>query len=159
MHSTHPIGGQIGGLYETHLTVRDLDRSLDFYAGTLGLTLARRFPGRDAAFLWVGSPSQSMLGLWATGTAPMGLRLHFAFRMEEDAVLGLCGRLEQAGVQPLGFHGTPVAEPEVIGWMPCVTVYCKDPDGHSVEFLAMLGEEPDDGFGIAPYSQWRARLR
>lgn len=39
------------GLYETHLTVRDLDRALDFYTNKLGLTLARQLPERKVAFL------------------------------------------------------------------------------------------------------------
>ena len=40
----------IDGLWETHLTVSDLVRSIAFYRDTLGLTLAHRVPERHAAF-------------------------------------------------------------------------------------------------------------
>jgi lactoylglutathione lyase len=31
------------------------------------------------------------------------------------------------------------AEPSVIGWMPAAAVYFRDPDGHLLEYLPMLG--------------------
>jgi hypothetical protein len=40
----------IHGLFETHLTVAGLPRSMDFYGGVLGLELARVFPERKVAF-------------------------------------------------------------------------------------------------------------
>ena len=53
----------IRDLFETHLTVRDLQRSMAFYGDKLGLKLARVFPDRKVAFYWMGSPGASMLGL------------------------------------------------------------------------------------------------
>jgi lactoylglutathione lyase len=44
----------------------------------------------------------------------------------------------------------------VIAWMPGAAVYFRDPDGHQLEYLAMLDEEPDLEAGILPWSQWRA---
>lgn len=152
-----PIPGEISGLYETHIPVANLVLARNFYQGLLGLQLAREIPDRQVAFLWVGSPESAMLGLWQTGSAPLGMRLHFAFRMPAADILQLCDRLSLAGVQSLGFHGEAITEPIVIGWMPALSVYCKDPDGHSIEFIAKLPDPPDLDFGQGPYSAWRAQ--
>ncbi len=49
----------IRGLFETHLTVRDLDRSIEFYRDTLGLPLAHVVPERNVAFFWIGGQGRS----------------------------------------------------------------------------------------------------
>lgn len=154
---TDLIADQITGLYETHVPVADLTRAQRFYQDTLGLALARELPARKVAFYWVGNPQEAMLGLWETGSAPLGMRLHFAFRMQAKAILQLPRRLDSSGIQPLGFHGEPVREPIVIGWMPALSLYCQDPDGHSVEFICKLTDAPDPEFGIGPCSDWQAR--
>jgi lactoylglutathione lyase len=41
---------EIRGLFETHLNVGDLDRSVAFYRDVLKLPLARVFPERRVAF-------------------------------------------------------------------------------------------------------------
>lgn len=151
------IAQDITGIYETHLTVRNLDRSLAFYQDRLGFELARQIPDRNVAFLWVGGKENGMLGLWETGSAPMGLRLHFAFRAPLQTVLAAPDRLREVGITPLGFGGDPVDEPDVIGWMPAASVYFKDPDGHSIEMLSMLNTQGDTDFGVAPYSEWWSR--
>src|SRR5512132_1895854 len=38
--------------------------------------------------------------------------------------------------------------------MPAAAVYFRDPDGHLIEYLAMLDESPRPGRGIAAWSQW-----
>lgn len=148
------IAQSITGIYETHLTVCDLDRSLEFYCDGLGFELARLIPERQVAFLWVGGKDAGMLGLWETGSAPMGLRLHFAFHASLETVLQAPAKLKQVGVTPLGFGGDRVAEPDVIGWMPAASVYFKDPDGHSMEILNMLDVSADPEFGVGPYSKF-----
>ena len=40
----------IQGLYESHLTVSDLPRSIAFYRDMVGLELAHTIPARGAAF-------------------------------------------------------------------------------------------------------------
>jgi lactoylglutathione lyase len=42
----------------------------------------------------------------------------------------------------------------VIGWMPSAQIYFRDPDGHSLEFISILPEEPEPGF-IGSYAKWR----
>src|SRR5262245_33016652 len=128
----------VQGLFETHLTVSDLDRSLAFYRDVVGLEIALELPQRGAAFLWIGKPGQAMLGLWAIGSSPMNMQLHTAFGMALQDVLAAPERLAALGVQPLSFFGEPADEPSVIAWMPAVAVYFRDPDGHMLEYLAML---------------------
>jgi lactoylglutathione lyase len=147
------------GVYETHLPVKDLSRSVSFYQDKLGLELAATFPERDIAFFWVGGKNQGMLGLWDCGSAPMSMTLHFAFRVEKATILSSCQRLAAAGIAPLGFNGEPVNEPVVIGWMPALSIYFKDPDGHSIEMLHMLDQPADPSFGVKSYSDWTKEHR
>ena len=74
------------GIFETHLPVSDMPRSIAFYRDTLGLNLAAEFPERGIAF-----------------------------------------------IARLVFHGEPITEPNVHGWMPAVAVHFSDPDRQSVE--------------------------
>src|SRR6266851_366709 len=76
---------EIHGLFETHLTVGELNRSIQFYRNQLGLTLAAVFPERQAAFFWVGPCKSAMLGLWASGHGPQRIRLHTAFRTSVES--------------------------------------------------------------------------
>ncbi|MGO7544105.1 VOC family protein, partial [Rhizobium ruizarguesonis] len=50
------------GLYETHLTVADLETSKDFYREVVGLEPAAAFEERKGAFRWVGDRKTGMLG-------------------------------------------------------------------------------------------------
>ena len=95
-----------------------------------------------------------MLGLWALGSMPMGLNLHIAFDVELEHVLHAPGQLTALGVTPLSFFGPESDEPTVIGWMPAASVYFRDPDGHLLEYLAMLDEPPRADLGIIPLSEW-----
>ena len=77
---------RVGGLFETHLTTSDLNRSVAFYRDVVGLSLALELPERGAAFFWIGGPGQAMLGLGSLGSAPIGLSLHVAVRATLDDV-------------------------------------------------------------------------
>ncbi len=63
---------EIRGLFESHLTVSDLDRAVAFYWDRLRLPLARIFPERRVAFFWIGSPGRAMLGLWEAAQVRRG---------------------------------------------------------------------------------------
>lgn len=145
---------EIEGLFESHLTVRDLDRSIAFYRDVVGLELALRAPAIDAAFLWIGGHGKAMLGLWSSGAAPMNVALHLAFKAPLAEVVSAPGRLRTHGVTPLSFDGIETDEPSVIGWMPAAAVYFRDPDGHLLEHIAMLDAAPDPEQRIVPYSDW-----
>jgi lactoylglutathione lyase len=146
----------IQGLFETHLTVRDLATSIPFYQDTVGLELAFTMPERRVAFFWIGGRGQAMLGVWEVGDTPNGMRLHFAFRSTIEQVLSAPSALKAIGVVPRGFYGEPVEEPVVIGWMPAVSLYFTDPDGHLLEYLAILPQEPRPEAGVIRYSEWQA---
>jgi lactoylglutathione lyase len=151
----------IHGLFETHLTVGDLQRSIAFYRDIVGLQLALEVSERNAAFFWIGdhsshSPRHSMLGLWSVGTAPLGLNLHVAFEVTAiNDLLEAPKRLKDQGIMPLSFFGKESLEPSVIGWMPAAAIYFRDPDGHLIEYLTMLddGERRPD-LGIVSWSEW-----
>src|SRR3954468_6612686 len=144
----------VRGLFETHLTVAGVPRSRAFCRDAAALPLALDLPERGAAFFWIGGPGRAMLGLWSMGSAPMGLSLHIALDTPLADVLRVGDRLRAAGLTPLSFYGEETDEPSVIGWMPAAAVYLRDPDGHLLEFLAMLDEPPRPEAGIMPWSQW-----
>jgi lactoylglutathione lyase len=118
------------------------------------LPVALEAPERGAAFFWCGPRGGSMLGLWSLGSMPMGLTLHVAFDVELEHLLASPGGLRALGVTPLSFFEEETDEPTVIAWMPAATVYFQDPDGHLLEYLAMLDTEPRAELGIIPWSEW-----
>ena len=131
----------IYGLFETHLTVSNLQRSIRFYRDIVGLQLAVEASERNAAFFWIGDPSyssrHSMLGLWSVGTAPLGLNLHVAFEVAAiNDLLDAPKRLKDQGIMPLSFFGIESMEPSVIGWMPAAAIYFRDPDGSLLELIS-----------------------
>lgn len=146
----------VRGLFETHLTVRDVPRSVAFYRDVVGLPPALELPERNAAFLWIGERGRSMLGLWGIGSAVNSMTLHIAFDVALEDVLTAPARLREAGLTPLSFFGAETDEPDVLAWMPAAAVYFEDPDGHLLEYLAMLDEPPRPDAGIVPWSQWSA---
>jgi lactoylglutathione lyase len=95
-----------------------------------------------------------MLGLWGIGSSVNSMRLHTAFEVAPADLLEAPARLRAQGVIPLGFFGSETNEPDVLGWMPAAAVYFHDPDGHLLEYLAMLDEPPRPDAGIVPYSEW-----
>ena len=148
-----PTRGSVTGLFETHLTVSDLDRSMTFYRDVVGLPVALEVPERGAVFHWIGGVGEAMLGLWSIGSAPMNMQLHIAFEMAFADVLAAPEHLLVHGIQPLSFYAEPASEPSLIGWMPAAAVYFRDPDNHMLEYLAMLEGSPKPELGIVPWSQ------
>jgi GNAT superfamily N-acetyltransferase len=61
-------------------------------------------------------------------------------------------------VTPHSFFTTETDEPSVIGWMPAAAAYFRDPDGHLLEYLAMLDDDPRPHLGIVSWSLCTARL-
>ena len=142
-------------MFEAHLTVADLDTSIAFYRDRLGFALAHISPGRQAAFFWIGARGAAMLGLWTNGAAaPQNVTAHIAFSVHIDAVLAAPDTLRQAGIVPLDFDGQPTSEPVVIAWMPAVSIYFRDPDGHLLEYIAMLPDDPRPEGGIVAWHEW-----
>jgi lactoylglutathione lyase len=145
----------IRDLFESHLNVSNLERSMNFYGETLGLELARFFPERKVAFYWIGSPGNSMLGLWETGSTPQKLSLHIALKVDLPDLLNAPSRLLAGKIAPLDFSGNPTEEPVVLAWMPAASLYFHDPDGNLLEFISMLPDPPQPELGVVSWSRWR----
>jgi lactoylglutathione lyase len=147
-------------LYETHLPVANTEASRKFYEEVLGLKFGYRDPGRDIVFLFIGEGRRSMLGLWGpTTTYGRELRsCHFAIAITLGELLVVGRRLNELGIETRNFAGQQTTEPSVIGWMPSAQLYFRDPDGHSLEFIAVLDDPPNADF-IGTLSEWQARLR
>lgn len=41
--------------------------------------------------------------------------------------------------------------------MPAVAIYFKDPDGHDLEFIAILEGEGEPNLGVISYEEWLKR--
>lgn len=53
-------GARVHGLFEAHLNVRNLARSVAFYRDVVGLALAYELPERQVAFFWCGEPGAAL---------------------------------------------------------------------------------------------------
>lgn len=146
-------------LFEAHLTVTDLDKAIEFYRDAVGLRLAHVTSARQAAFFWIGPAGNAMLGLWAAGSGPQRMTLHAAFRASLADVVAAPRALRSSGIMPLDFDGQPTDEPVVLAWMPAASVFFRDPDGHLLEYIAMLPYEPSPEQGIVPWHVWELMHR
>lgn len=144
----------IHSLFESHLTVADLERSMAFYGDVLGLELAQVFSERKVAFYWIGAKRDSMLGIWEVGSSPQKMVLHVAFSVSLQELLNAPAKLRDANIIPRDFDGNATEEPSVLAWMPAASVYFHDPDGNLLEFLTMLPDSPQPELGVISWSNW-----
>jgi len=142
-------------LFEAHLTVADLDTSIAFYRDRLGLALAHVVRERQAAFFWVGSRGHTMLGLWGADPVLQKLTAHVAFATTLEDVIAAPKTLQSTGITALDFNGEPTEEPVVLAWMPAASIYFRDPDGHLLEYIAMLDDEPRPDAGVLTWREWQ----
>ena len=117
------------GLSELILRVNDVDRSLAFYCGALGLAL-EKCDSPAWAWLWTGAPGASpRLGLTSRplsyGAAHCGGPAHFAIGVARTAILE-----EKARLESLGFA---VEGPVTFESWHADSIYLSDPDDHRVE--------------------------
>jgi len=141
-------------LVQVHLSVTDLDRSIAFYRDVVGLRLAHIESERRAGFFWIGADRSSILGLWATGSTPLRVTSHAAFRVSLPSVVAAPRLLRAAGIAPLDFDGRSTDQATVLAWMPAASVFFRDPDGHQLAFTAVLPDEPRPEYGIVPWRMW-----
>ena len=124
-------------LLHTMLRVGDLDRSIAFYTGLLGMQLLRRkdFPGGrfTLAFLGYGPESeQTVLELthnWDTASYDPGTAYgHIAIGV--DDVYAACEHIKAQG-------GKVVREPGPMQHGSTVLAFVEDPDGYRIELLSI----------------------
>jgi catechol 2,3-dioxygenase len=124
-----------------HLTVADLERSIAYYTGAIGLTLGER----EGTVARLGSPGRDLLVLYEEpGARPVrghtGL-FHFALLVPERRALArwLRHALDRR-VQVTGASDHLVSE----------ALYLRDPDGHGIEIYRDRPREewPREGEGI-----------
>jgi lactoylglutathione lyase len=144
----------ITGLFETHIKVRNLERAMRFYEDVIGLELGTFEPNRKLAIYWI-IKGQSMLGLWEVPEQQC-FRQHFAFSATLENMRTIRETLEHHGLKWSNFLDDDSGSLHVFGWMPAVSVYFTDPDGHSLEILAMLPDDPKPDLGVIPWEQWEA---
>jgi lactoylglutathione lyase len=148
-------------LYETHLPVADTKIAERFYRKIVGLPFAYRDSTRDIIFLWADAKEKAMVGLWGPDTVygihSVNRKHHLAFAVSFGELLVAIEKLNKHGIETLGFGGEKTGEPTVIGWMPSAQIYFRDPDGHMLEFIAILSDPPDPNFN-GRYSEWKKMM-
>jgi lactoylglutathione lyase len=144
----------IKGLYETHLFVENLERSIDFYKNVLELTYCYTEEKRRIAFFWIGKPKEYMLGLWEKPKEQVEKR-HFAFRCDAEDVLNKSiDWLKKRNLQPYNFLKDETEKPMVFSWMPAIAIYFDDPDGNVLELIAILIGKARPELGVISYEEW-----
>lgn len=144
----------IEGLYETHLFVENIDRSIAFYETVLELKQCYFEEDRRAAFFWIGKPKEAMLGLWEKPKVEVDKR-HFAFRCDKEYILNKSvDFLKEHNLKPYNFLQDGTERPIVFAWMPAISIYFDDPDGHCLEFIAILEGNSRPELGVVSYEEW-----
>lgn len=64
--------------------------------------------------------------------------------------------LKERGLQVRNFLDDGTERPFVFAWMPAVSIYFSDPDGHILEFLSMLPDEPKPEMGVVSWEEWES---
>lgn len=142
----------ITGLFETHIRVADIQRSMDFYRRLPGLEWALTDEKRRIAFFWIGGRGQAMLGLWETSGRIESQ--HFAFRCDKRSIPEVMSFLQSNNIHSYNFLQDGTSRPMVFAWMPAVSIYFRDPDQHELEFIAMLDGQPRPELGIVSMEEW-----
>jgi lactoylglutathione lyase len=170
---TTPIGSSgantvtpIERLFEDHISIRDLERSLGLYRDILGMEvglLQSQSPeGMGGALLWVGGRGRSMLGIYSLGSSwPLTImQHHVAFEVTVENLLTAPRKLRAAGVTAVGGRREPIDEPVVFSWMPAASVFFDVPDGNFLEYIAMLDDKPQPELGLLlSWSEWQSRQK
>jgi len=148
----------IKGLFETHLFVESLERSIDFYTNVLGLEQYLYEEERRVALFWIGEQGKAFLGVWEKPKEEIDLR-HFAFECDWEWVLNESVTfLKSHKLNFWNFLQDDSEQPMVFANIPAIAIYFSDPDGHYLEFIGKLPGKyrPDKGSLVISYEEWLA---
>lgn len=150
------------GLYEVHLPVTDVARSVDFYVEKLGFEVGFGQPDDGSVLLlYEDGDTRWMLGLFRVDAIRHRhpAEYHVALRVAGQGADRMVPWLEERGLRPVhpptATERGPMEEPIVHGWMPAAAVFFRDPDDHLLELLAELDEPPRPDVVYRPLSEWR----
>lgn len=151
----------IKGLYEAHLPVRNLEKSIEFYK-KLDLELA--FQNEKLAFFWL-EKGRSWLGLWETEKVDTpyhpSLR-HIAFHVSIEDIRNAKDWLEGKGIEMREAFGfSPEKQPLVLPNKAHAhaAVYFHDPDGNSLELIAPLRLDAQENFEMMSLKDWDQKYK
>ncbi len=150
----------IKGLYEAHLPVKDLKRSIEFYE-SIGLELAYR--GQGLTFFWI-EKGKSWLGLWEGEQANVpyhpSLR-HIAFQVELEDLKRAKQWLADKGIEVREAFGFAPTGPIVLPNRPHAhaAIYFADPDGNSLEFICPIELDTSPLTQMIYLEEWENRLK
>lgn len=129
----------IKGLYEIHVQVSDVARSMRFYQ-KLGLQLASQED--NTAFMWI-VPRQSWIGLWQAEIPHIASK-HLAFQIDYADMQRAFAWLMQLGITPVRHKEFEPIEPVVRPRQANCSVYFNDPDNNLLELICNLPAAPRD---------------
>lgn len=144
----------IKGIFETHINVSDYKKSAEFYEKLLNIIPLHEDAKRKSKFYWVGQPGQSMLGIRENYPSSLVQRQHFAFKVDLEDISSAKDYLSTLGIETTNFFGESSEELLVFPFMPAVSIYFDDPDGHTIEFIAMLDDQPRPELNIMKWKEW-----
>ncbi len=148
----------IKGLYEAHLPVSDLSRSIEFYQ-ELGLEFDHQVVD-NLAFLWI-EKDKSWLGLWNTEQVQLDYHpsiRHIAFEVSLEDLKNAVQWLKDRGIQARKAFGFEPIEPFVMPNQDFAhaKIHFNDPDDNSLEFICKI----DNPYKIEErmyLSEWQKR--
>ncbi|MFJ7755546.1 VOC family protein [Peribacillus muralis] len=139
----------IKGLYEAHLPVSNLDRSITFYK-KLDLEIA--YQNDKLAFFWIDK-GISWIGLWETNHVDIPYHpsiRHLALRIDIGEMVSAKEWLNSKGIDiRTTFNFTEGQQPLVLDNDPQAhaAIYFDDPDGNVLELIAPLRLDFAERFG------------
>ncbi|MFS0654643.1 VOC family protein [Bacillus sp. 179-C3.3 HS] len=146
----------IKGLYEAHLPVSNLEKSIEFYKK---LGLEKAYEQEKLVFFWI-EKGCSWLGLWETDQVKTpyhpSLR-HIAFQIDRENLQSVKEWLAERDIDvSTSFGFPPEKQPLVLPNNPQAhaAIYFKDPDGNLIEFIAPLRLDVEEEFKMMTLEEW-----
>ena len=147
----------IKGLYEAHLPVKNLERSIAFYE-KLELELA--YHSDRLAFFWL-EKGRSWLGIWEAKESELPYHpsiRHVAFEVDRKDIEQTRVWLAEKGIEVrTAFGFPPEQQPLVLNNDPHAhaAIYFNDPDGNSLEFITPLRLDTGDIDRMMSLAEWK----